>query len=121
MGNQRDKLDKFFKGADIVPGAFVNLTIANVASEELGLKKELKDVVYFRETPKGLVMNKGHRTTLIMLFGDFDEQWVGKRVTLYSCDTRSPTGISRGLRILEKGQAVSKGLPTEAEAFMFGV
>lgn len=120
MSNQRDRLSKYWKSEDIAPGAFVNLTIDRVVAEEVGVTKDMKDVMYFREMPKGLVLNKSNRLTLIMLYGDYDEKWIGKPLTLYTCDTRTPTGIGRGMRILEKGQATFKGLPSEAEAFMYG-
>lgn len=119
--NQAEKLSRFFKGEDIAPGSFINLTIDCVKTEELGQKKEPKDVVRFRESPKGLVLNKSNRITLIALFGAYDEKWVGGKVTLYSCDTRGPNGIARGVRILMRGESKMMGLPPEAEAFMFGV
>jgi len=120
LANQREKLSKYFKAEDIAPGAFVHLTIDRVSNEEVGITKEMKDVIYFREIPKGLVINKSNRLTLIMLYGDYDEKWVGKPITLYTCDTRTPTGLGRGMRILERGQASFKGLPADAEAFMYG-
>ena len=121
MANQAAKLSKFFRGADIAPGSFLNLTVDSIKAIEMGPNKEAKDVVFFRETPKGLVLNKTTRTTLIALFGDYDEKWVGSKVTLYSCDTRGPNGITRGVRVLMRGESKIMGLPPEAEAFMFGV
>jgi len=118
--NQRDKLSAFWKGTDIAPGSAVDLIIDSVKEEELGQKKEIKDVVVFRNHSKKLVLNTTNRRTLVTLFGDFDEDWVGKKITLYSCETRSPNGVSRGLRILLKGESKLVGLPPEAEAFMYG-
>lgn len=120
MANQRQLISKFWKGTDIEPGHSVDLTISTVKLEEMGKEKEKKFVVHFDGCPKGLVMNAGHRIALIKLYGDFDENWVGKKITLYSEETKAPQGLARGVRILMKGEATFKGLPPEAEAFCFG-
>jgi len=61
------------------------LTIRRVTLESMtaGQKSEDKPVVYFKETKKGMVLNKTNANRLYELFGTWDtDQMIGKRVTL---------------------------------------
>lgn len=63
------------------------LTIQKVQMEEMpsGSTTEQKPVVYFKETRKGLVLNKTNANALYTLFGTWDTEVMrGKKVRLFS-------------------------------------
>lgn len=72
---------KFLKADDVGQSGAI-YTIKAVGIEALGTEQEEKPVVRFRETPKGLVVNKTNAAILGELFGDDTDAWLGKRVAL---------------------------------------
>jgi len=61
------------------------LTIKDLQVEEVGPKKEEKYILYFREEPKGLVLNKTNWKTIDKILGTDDtDEWFGKKIQLYS-------------------------------------
>lgn len=44
---------------------------------------ELKPVLYFRETEKGLVLNKTNASTISGLYGPETDEWGGKKIALF--------------------------------------
>lgn len=86
----------YLKAADL-QGRDVTLTIRRVSLDELtrqGGSKEMKPVVYFKETAdkaqrtgqdeKRLVLNKTNAHSIRDLYGPETDGWAGKRITLYS-------------------------------------
>jgi hypothetical protein len=61
------------------------LTIKNFALEKMQSNGREEDrwVLYFKETPRGLVLNQAHLRALRESFGLNDSDCVGKRVQLY--------------------------------------
>jgi len=65
----------------------VTLTMVNVATEKImthNNKSEDKLVLYFKESDKGLILNKTNCKTIATLYGPETEDWNGKPITLYS-------------------------------------
>ena len=64
---------KYFTGAGLRDRE-VCLRVSHVDEDvEMGPKRELKDVLYFLNDDRGLVLNKTNATTLAMAFGDDSE------------------------------------------------
>lgn len=64
----------------------ITVTMDNVRIEEMQNnrgKKEEKYVLYFRETDKGLILNKTNSKTIAKLYGAETDQWSGMQITLY--------------------------------------
>lgn len=96
---------------ELFPGRFLKAhecqerptyTIKAVVIETLPTEKGEKDtgIVMFRETTKGLVLNKTNGQCLRHMFGRVLTEWVGRRVTLM-CDDNVQLGRERvsGVRI----------------------
>jgi hypothetical protein len=63
----------------------LNLTILKITQEKMKQRDGTdidKPVVFFREVPKGMVLNRTNANFLINLYGKDYAQWVGKSVTL---------------------------------------
>lgn len=64
------------------------LTIKKVDTIKMEDEKKKKDVdkavIWFKEIPRGWIYCKTTGFCLAAMFGEDDEQWVGKRVTLHS-------------------------------------
>lgn len=81
---------KWLKTSDIEiedeEGNLVNptYTIERVEEGEFGPNKDLKLVIEFSETEKKFILNKTNLGTLVSLYGDETDDWVGKRVTLFT-------------------------------------
>ena len=95
-----------------------NLTLLNVIVEEIGPEKEEKAIVYFKETEKGLLLNKVNYIDIgNHLREDDTDNWMGKKVQLYKAmtmfngkQTLVPTkpenkAIMKGLSLLAMGAA----------------
>lgn len=72
-----------------------------------------KGCVFFRETPKGWVLNRTNLTLLIALLGKDTEAWKGKRVTLHAVMVKFGSEDKLGIRL--------KGAPGLAKPFPVSV
>ena len=73
---------KYLKAADLNGKAWT-VTIAGVDFEEVGQDRELKPIMHFVGTEKGLVLNKTNGMTCeIELNSDDTDDWVGQKVKL---------------------------------------
>jgi hypothetical protein len=79
---------KWLKAADLSDGNDLVLTISHVITENIGqgAEQEVKPVIYFNETDKGLVLNKTNANTISHLFGPETEGWSGKRISIFSTE-----------------------------------
>lgn len=85
----------------------VTITGADFETVGQGDNADQKLVLYFRETEKGLVLNKTNGTTIGgLLQSDDTDDWIGKRIALISADVQYGTEMMRGIR-------VSKRLPKD--------
>jgi len=78
---------KYLKAADL-GDSDRTVTIAKIDIEDIGKGKEqeLKPVLYFNETKKGLVLNKTNSKTIKSLHGPETDAWVGKQITLFTTE-----------------------------------
>jgi hypothetical protein len=81
------------------------LTIKDVRVETLGQGPDAdqKPVLYFRETDKGLVVNKTNAKTLTELFKTDDtDEWIGKRVGLFVMEVQFQSDLVPSIRVKKK-------------------
>jgi hypothetical protein len=94
---------KYLKAeADLEDGEVINLTVAEYKRETLGQGSdaETKPVLYFKETKKGLVINKTNAKTLAKLYGGETDGWIGKPISLIRMDVQYPGGeMGPGMRV----------------------
>ena len=77
-------------------------TIRGVKLEDLGQEgqKEQRWIIYFKEQPKGMVLNVTTIRVLESAYGDDTDTWIGKRVLLYVDPNVSFQGrVVGGLRL----------------------
>jgi hypothetical protein len=76
---------KYLKAVEFL-GRDHTLTITEVKREELireDNSKEKKGIVFFAETTKGWVLNVTNIKSLVAMWGDETDNWIGKKVVLY--------------------------------------
>jgi hypothetical protein len=78
--------NKYLKAEELDEDMVV--TIRGVKVETLGQGKdaEEKPVVYFKELPKGLALNKTNATTIKTLYGPETDDWKGQKITLWATE-----------------------------------
>ena len=82
-----------------VGGDDLIVTIEKVNMVEIGNKREQKPVVYFKETPKVIVLNITNGNTLARLYGPKVANWVGKKISIYTIDLEVQGTPQTGVRI----------------------
>jgi hypothetical protein len=96
-----------------VSGVGQNFTMKGVNMEEFKdpttQEKEVKPVLYFVETDKGLVLNKTNARAVVKMFGDDTDAWAGKRVKLHLEEVESFGKTVDGIRIVEAEKIGVKG------------
>ena len=73
----------YLKAADL-NNRTIKLKIDKVVFEEIGQNKDLKPVMYFVDTKKGLVLNKTNAEQIGGVYGQHLEAWSGKEIELFS-------------------------------------
>lgn len=73
---------KYVKAADL-GGKEVKLTIARVEMEDVG-QNDVKPVVYFQGTDKGMVLNVTNGNNISHMYGDDSDGWIGKQIVLFT-------------------------------------
>lgn len=87
--------DRDYLGYFDLQGRDVTVTISKVIGGQLtamGGRKSKKPIVYFEGKEKGLICNKTNSKTIAAMYGNYVEEWVGKKITLYTSTTRNPDG-----------------------------
>jgi len=107
---------RFLKGTDEVfeENDSVNWTVSH--AEEETLMGEDKLIIYFEEEERGMVLNKTNTRRLIEAFGDDADEWVGKRVNLY---TESVTFNGQTTDAIRLKKAKSQAAPVEQDSVPF--
>ena len=72
---------KYLKASDLA-GHNVNVTIANVVTEDIG-KGEEKLIIYFHGKQKGMVLNKTNANNIAAIYGPETEDWVGQPIVIF--------------------------------------
>ena len=91
----RTLFDRDYLGHFDLQGREVAVIISKVVGGSLtaiGGRKSKKPIVYFEGKEKGLICNKTNSKTIAAMYGNYVEQWVGKKITLYVSTTRNPDG-----------------------------
>ena len=98
----RSLFDRDYIAAFDLNGKDVTVTIAKVEGKQLtsaGGKTNKKPVLHFDGAEKGFVCNKTNSRVIATLYGNFTEDWVGKKLTMYPTKTHSPAGETDCIRI----------------------
>lgn len=87
-GDDMPHIGELIKGKFLGTGdikAPTRVTVRAIVPEQLrsGESKQQKYIIYFDELPKGLPINRTILKVMAAAFGEYTEQWVGKRVRLY--------------------------------------
>ena len=86
------------------------VTIVDIATETFNQDdgtEDTKHVLYFDETPKGLILNKTNYNVLMKLYPAADtDEWKGQRITLYAkeVDFRGNTTWGTRIRLAPPGE-----------------
>ena len=83
-------------------GSTLTLTIRDIRQEKMQShkgKEESKYVLYFRETSKGLVLNKTNAKRVAVLHGKKTGGWADKKITLYTEEVRAFGETHNALRV----------------------
>jgi hypothetical protein len=86
---------RFLKSVEF-KGKKVTLTISKIETELLPDKKQkekIKGIILFKESKKGIVLNKTNAICLAKLFGRNTDGWVGHKVTFYPAPYNEDTCI----------------------------
>ena len=86
MNIYKSNLFPYIAGDSLVERS-VTLTMTKIQAEKLatqGGQPEEKLVLYFEETPKGLVLNKTNAKTIARAYGGETAEWAGQQLELYS-------------------------------------
>lgn len=83
--NIRNSIGKSFNAKDVADGPIV-LTIKDVKEEEFD--NETKNVVYFEEAEKRLILNVTNTHLVCDMYGDEDVDWIGNKIELFQGKTQ---------------------------------
>lgn len=109
---------KYLKAADLRE-KHIELHMTHVALEELETKegRELKPILYFKEAPKGMVLNKTNALVISGLYGDETDVWKGMPIVLFSAMVAFGADTVDAIRMKAPSQAsrirAMKGTPHE--------
>lgn len=100
MNMNKTMESKWLTAEDAEDGDLV-LTMKRVVEEEIGMGDDKKEkyVVYFKETEKGLVLNKTNTKTIIGLHGAESDDWKGKKIALFATEVQYQANMVLALRI----------------------
>lgn len=112
---------KFLKQGDVGNGALMTVTGCNphnVAKE--GVEPQMKWCLEFEESDKPLVLNSINIQLCEKVFGSDDtDDWVGKRIVLYTDPTISFQGkVTGGIRVRAPKQANTRPKPKPEPEFV---
>ena len=90
MPDYRTMFDRDYISHFDLDGKEVTVKIVSVKAGELtanGGKKTKKPVIYFEGAERGLALNKTNSKTIAGLYGNKTEDWIGKRITMFTTTT----------------------------------
>ncbi len=92
----------YLEGEEI-KGKHLTLTILDMRTEELKSHKgakENKEVLYFKETKKGFVLNKTNAKRIAQMYGGTTGHWEGKQITLTTEEVIAFGEVHNALRVV---------------------
>lgn len=110
---------RWLKHEDLPDDEDLVMTIKGVTSEEVGQgdDRETKAVIWFRETDKGLVLNKTNATAIAQAHGDDTDDWTGKKIALFVSEVEFRGKMTLAIRVrLRKPKAAAAKEPVGAAA-----
>lgn len=113
MDLYKTELFPYIQGESLVGKASVTLTMTSVEAEKLpnhGGQEETKYVLYFKETKKGLILNKTNAARIIALYGRETDEWAGQRISIHSEPVRAFGKNHNAVRVDEK-KPKANGIP----------
>jgi hypothetical protein len=102
---------KYLKASDA--DTDLTLTVSKLSRETMKNRDgqdEEKFVIYFGEAEKGMVLNKTNKNTLVDLYGEETDEWIGKKIVLTSVDVDAFGETQAALRISHKKPTVDRKL-----------
>lgn len=101
---------KYVAASDITEGD-VKLTITEVKKEEVENVggKDICPVVYFAETPKGMVLNKTNGKTIAGMYGNEVSNWIGKSISVYDSEVQFGREIVPCVRVRPRAPSSGNG------------
>ncbi len=104
---------RWLKATDVPEDSDLLLTIADVEVQTVGQNEdaEEKPVVTFRETEKGLVLNKTNAATISGLYGAETDAWTGKKIALFATEVQFGSQMTMALRVRMKAPKASGAAP----------
>lgn len=102
---------KYLKAAEIKEDTVLTMTGYQMETLGQGDDAEEKPVIYFEETEKGLACNKTNWETIIGIYGDETDDWIGKPITLFSTEVAYGGKMQMGIRIRLKKPAPARPAP----------
>ena len=90
---------QYLTAADL-QGRRIKVTIDRIDQEEIGQKKELLPVLYFRGAQKGMILTKTKGNEIALVYGDEMDDWIGAEIELFEMLVRWPDGqMKPGLHV----------------------
>lgn len=86
-----------------VKGSTLTLTITDIRPEKMKShagKDQAKEVLYFKETKKGFVLNKTNSKRVSRMYGRQTGQWEGKKITLCTEEVAAFGEVHDALRVV---------------------
>lgn len=116
MNIYKSSLFKYIAGDSLV-GKNVQMTMNRVVNEAVPNdkgKEEEKQVLYFAESKKGMILNKTNAKRIARLFGPETDDWNGKVIELYTEPVKAFGDTHNAIRVREaKIQAVANRIKNE--------
>lgn len=115
MNIYKSSLFKYIAG-DSLKGKSVTMTIERVVNEDVSNSdgKEEKQVLYFVESKKGMILNKTNAKRIARLYGPETDDWKGVVIELYTETVKAFGETHNALRVRE-AKAQAQANKTKAE------
>jgi hypothetical protein len=98
--------DELFDNGEVI-ATIKDVSLESLKSREKG--EENKPVMYFKELPKGLIVNKTNWGICAKMFGsDESNDWIGERVALIKVDVDAFGDVVQAIRIKAQKPVLNK-------------
>jgi hypothetical protein len=109
--------DELFDGGDVV-ATIKSVELESLKSRERG--EESKPVMYFKDLPKGLILNKTNWGICEKLFGSDDsDDWTGERIALTTVDVDAFGDVVKAIRVKSQKPTVNKQAVLDSYSKLF--
>lgn len=77
-------------------------TVRGVEMREIGMERNQRPVVFFKECTQGLVLNKTNANTIATLYGPETKGWKDKKITLFPTEVAFQGQQTEAIRVKSK-------------------